>query len=127
MNSRSRTELKVNPTAEDARWLVDRLREFNRSRVENAVRLSFLITLLDSGDNVVGGLFAQISYTWLFVDILWISDEVRGRGEGRNLLRRAEEEARRRDCVGAWVDTFSFQARGFYEKNGYTIFGELPD
>lgn len=30
-----------------------------------------------------------------------------------------------RDCHSAWVDTFSFQARGFYEKLGYTVFGQL--
>jgi hypothetical protein len=33
----------------------------------------------------------------------------------------------RRGCVGVWLDTFSFQARGFYEKLGYRVFGEVAD
>ncbi|MGC6728099.1 hypothetical protein ACP0GO_26835, partial [Escherichia coli] len=26
-----------------------------------------------------------------------------------------------------WLDTYSFQARGFYEKLGYTVFGTIDD
>jgi hypothetical protein len=39
----------------------------------------------------------------------------------------AEREARSRGCHGAWLDTFEFQARGFYERQGYTCFAQLPD
>jgi ribosomal protein S18 acetylase RimI-like enzyme len=39
----------------------------------------------------------------------------------------AEAEAVRRKCVGAWLDTYSFQARGFYERLGYTVLGEIAD
>ena len=39
----------------------------------------------------------------------------------------AEAEAVVRGCHGAWLDTFDFQARGFYEKLGYTCFAELPE
>lgn len=75
---------------------------------------------------MIGGVFAKISYQWLFVDALWVSEVARGKGQGRNLLLRAEDEARSHGCLNAWVDTFSFQASGFYGKNGYTVFGELP-
>jgi len=43
----------------------------------------------------------------------------RGRGVGRELMDRAEIRAREGGCHSAWLDTFSFQARGFYEKLGY--------
>ena len=42
-------------------------------------------------------------------------------------MRTAEEVARERGCAGIWLDTFSFQARGFYEKLGYTVFGRIDD
>jgi hypothetical protein len=40
---------------------------------------------------------------------------------------RAEREALARGCKHAWLDTYEFQARGFYEKLGYRCFGELDD
>lgn len=127
MSAHYRTELQINPTAADVSRLEERLRDYNRSQVENPTRLSLLISLLDQENRLVGGLFAKISYGWLFVDVLWIAEGNRGKGQGRELLRQAEEEARRHGCLNAWVDTFSFQGRGFYEKNGYTVFGELSD
>lgn len=121
------TELQLNPTSAQVSRLEERLRDFNRSQVGDTYRSSFLITLLDSENEVAGGVFAKISYGWLFIDTLWVTEKTRGSGHGRTLLSRAEAEARRQGCGNAWVDTFSFQARGFYEKNGYTVFGELRD
>jgi hypothetical protein len=38
----------------------------------------------------------------------------------------AETEARKRGARLACVMTFSWQARPFYEKQGYEVFAELP-
>ncbi len=58
---------------------------------------------------------------WLRIDMLWVSDALRGQGVGTQLIGAAEEEARRRGCRYAQVDTASFQARPFYEKLGYGL------
>jgi GNAT superfamily N-acetyltransferase len=58
---------------------------------------------------------------------MWIREELRGRGYGHRLLASAEDEARRRGAKNAYLDTFSFQAPGFYKKHGYRVFGELHD
>ena len=50
---------------------------------------------------------------------------MRGQRIGRRLMREAEAEARRRGCQGAWSETFTFQAREFYEKIGYRAFGVI--
>jgi GNAT superfamily N-acetyltransferase len=63
----------------------------------------------------------------LFVELLFVPDSLRGRGVGTDLMKRAESEALARGCHSAWLDTFEFQARGFYERLGYTCFGELSD
>jgi GNAT superfamily N-acetyltransferase len=84
----------------------------------------FAIFLRDEAQ-IVAGLAGQTYCGWLFVKHLWVSEGLRGRGVGRNLMARAEVLARERGCHSAWLDTFSFQAPGFYEKLGYQEFGRL--
>jgi GNAT superfamily N-acetyltransferase len=76
---------------------------------------------------VVGGIYGATCWGWLMVDGLWVAEKLRGRGLGRRLLLAAEAEAIERGCRGAWLGTFDFQAREFYERLGYTVFAELPD
>ena len=85
-----------------------------------------LVRNADSGE-VVGGLWGRTAWGWLHMDTLFVPDGLRGAGLGTKLVRCAEEEARRRGCRGAWLDTFSFQARGFYERLGYRVFGTIED
>jgi GNAT superfamily N-acetyltransferase len=59
--------------------------------------------------------------------MLFVPEGLRGQGLGTSLIRQAEEIARARNCSGVWLDTFDFQALPFYQKLGYTIFGELKD
>ena len=58
---------------------------------------------------------------------VWVSDAVRGSGVGSQLIKTAEDEARRKGCKHALVDTASFQARPFYEKQGYQLQMSLQD
>jgi len=85
-----------------------------------------VLALRDASDALVGGLWASTGYGWLYTQMLLVPDSLRGQGVGQRLMREAEEEARRRGCHHAWVDT-QFGARPFYERLGYTVFGELPD
>lgn len=87
-----------------------------------------LVITLEADDGTVkGGLWGYTGYQWLFTQLLAVPASHRGQGVGRALMSAAEAEARARGCTGAWLDTFEFQARGFYERIGYTCFAELPD
>ena len=86
----------------------------------------FAILLRDPDTQaVVGGLYGMDGFGWAFVKCLAVPDEYRGQGLGSRLLAEAEAIARTRGYIGVWLDTFEFQARPFYEKLGYTVFGEL--
>ena len=76
---------------------------------------------------VVGGLCGDVLYGWLSIQALFVPERLRGRRFGTALLRRAEVEARARGCRGMVVNTFSFQARPFYERMGFVHFGTLED
>jgi GNAT superfamily N-acetyltransferase len=75
----------------------------------------------------IGGLTARIGYTRMFVELLFVPEHLRGTGIGRQLMERAEDVAREHGCTGIWLDTFTFQAPGFYQKLGYSVFGEIRD
>ena len=83
------------------------------------------ITVRDDRNEVRGGVIGEVWAGWLFVKLLWLDDAVRGENLGRNAMTVLEDEARRRGAHHAYVDTFSFQAPGFYEKLGYQEFGSL--
>jgi GNAT superfamily N-acetyltransferase len=74
---------------------------------------------------VAGGLLGHTRWKWLYVAKLWVDERARGQGIGTQLLTAAEEVARDRGCIGAFLDTFEYQARPFYEKLGYEMFGTL--
>jgi GNAT superfamily N-acetyltransferase len=115
------------PEPEDRAAIAASLREFN---LRNAPAPNFrplAILLKDREGNSTGGLWAETVYDWMFIELLVIPEAMRGRGVGASIMRRAEDVAIERGCVGVWLDTFSFQARGFYERLGYTVFGQLDD
>jgi GNAT superfamily N-acetyltransferase len=83
--------------------------------------------LRDEAGEVLGGLLGEIWAGWLHIRTLALAAPARGQGFGRELMQRAEAYARERNCTNAFLDTFSFQARPFYEKLGYRVFGVLEN
>ena len=88
-------------------------------------RLCFVLTTPDQ--EIVGGVLGETYWEWFYVDLLWVKEELRGRGHGHRLLSVAEQEARKRGAKNAYLDTFSFQSPKFYMQQGYKVFGELPN
>ena len=82
---------------------------------------------LKDENGVLGGLLGDIWAAWLHVRTLAVAVPVRGQGFGRELMKRAEAYTVERGCTDAFLDTFSFQARPFYEKLGYRVFGTLEN
>jgi GNAT superfamily N-acetyltransferase len=102
------------------------LRAYNTSKAGTSKGRPLVVTVRDAGGAVVGGLWGSTGYGWLFTELLAVPETLRGRGIGRQLMAMAHDEAIARGCRGAWLDTFEFQARGFYEDLGYSVFGEIP-
>lgn len=81
----------------------------------------------DAGGRIVGGARGVTNWNWLHIGLLWVSEEQRGRGLGRRIMTAIEAAGRERGCTHAHLDTFSYQARPFYEKLGYEVFAALDD
>ena len=112
-------------SAEERTTVLRGLRAFNEAMIGPANDRPVELVVRDTDGAVIGGLLGNTKWGWLYVDKLWISDAARGHGMGSRLLARAEEIARERGCVGAFLSTFEHQARPFYEARGYHVFGTL--
>lgn len=116
----------TNPDEQDRDLILRHLRRHNLSRMprlrSNALHA---IYVTDDTDEVIGGLWAERALDWVFVELLVVPESLRGAGLGRELMGRIEAHARDWGMRGVWLDTYGFQARGFYEKLGYTCFATL--
>lgn len=97
------------------------LRAHNSPYIDASQRKPLGVYTRDASGQVVAGLTAETWGNWLSVDWLWVADSQRGTGLGRKVLLAAEQEAIVRGCRYVRLDTFSFQARPFYEKLGYQL------
>lgn len=111
----------------DLKVLFEGLRAYNVERVGDPGYSAISVLLHDVNGEVRGGLAGDVHFGWFFVRYLWVAEEHRGGGYGERLLREAEDEARSRGCHAIWLDTFSFQAPGFYRRLGFQEFGRLDD
>lgn len=111
-----------------ARVALDGLTAFNAPFVgpHGLKPLSLVVRRMPEGEPV-GGAFGWCHGAWHFVQYLFLPEDLRGSGLAAWLLARLEAEAQARGCLGSWVDTFSFQARPFHEKQGYAVFGSIAD
>jgi GNAT superfamily N-acetyltransferase len=121
-----RITLEADPTEADMDFF-SHLRDFNVARVGESRHSPLTLFARDADGNILGGLRGVTHWGWLYVSMLVVHEDARGQGWGSRLLFEAEAEAIRRGCRHAYLDTFDYQARPFYEKHGYTLFGTLDD
>lgn len=84
---------------------------------------------IDEYDNetFVAGLVARMYWSCMYIDTLFVDEKSRGTGLGRRLMLKTIEIACSHKCKFIVLSTYSFQARGFYEKFGFRVIGEIED
>jgi len=113
-------------SVETARAIRDGLTEFNRKTVNFPEPVPVNVAVRDGDGALRGGVVARVALDTVYIDIVWIDDGLRGGGYGRIMMEHVEEKARGLGARIAWLYTLSWQARPFYEKLGYRVFGEMP-
>jgi GNAT superfamily N-acetyltransferase len=84
-----------------------------------------VLTVRDRNKRLLGGLILQSYWKESYVELLWLSARARRLGLGRRLMQEAERRARRRGSLLIHLNTYSFQAPGFYEKLGFRRLGGM--
>lgn len=118
-------ELDRSPRPEDIDRVRAGLMAFNESAVGPSEIARLALYVRDPENTIRGGLVGFLAWQWLSIDLLWVDEPLRCQGYGTALLARAEQAAREAGCIAARLDTYEFQARPFYERHGYTVYGEL--
>ena len=118
-------------TREEVDLVDDGIVKYNLSKVPFTQDPSFVsINRVIKGLNgeIIAGI-NSILYCWncLYIDVLWVKEEFRGEGYGSVLLNEVEKISKEKGCKLIHLDTFDFQAKDFYLKNGYKVFGVLDD
>lgn len=105
----------------------ERLIAYNASKVGAPRYRPLVLSARDAKGRLVGGLVGQLYWNVLYIELLWVIERARGEGIGRGLLAAAERLARkaRKDLV--YLNTYTFQAPGFYKKLGFRSIGRIRD
>lgn len=111
----------------DTAFVRQGLRQFNNQFIKDDGFQALNLFLRRKDGSIAGGLLGDMYWGWLSINILWIDDSLRRQGYGEQLIKMAEKEAFKKGCKAVHLDTMSFQAKPFYEKLGYAVFGVLDD
>lgn len=126
-----RIEIDCDPSRSDRETLSNGIMSFNDQSVDGLEPVDaekpFHVLARDENGVLRGGIRATCYWNTLHIELLWLAEEARGGGVGRKLLELAETYARENNCVNALVETTSWQAKPFYEKNGYCHMATLND
>ncbi|MER8656211.1 GNAT family N-acetyltransferase [Mesorhizobium sp. M0847] len=121
-------QIKEQPDDSDRQAILDQLDIYNESMGAVYDPKAFAVLIKDPGSGqTTGGLWARGYYDWVYIELIFVPKELRGRKIGARLVRSAERWALRSGCVGVWLDTFEFQAPAFYQSLGYETFGHLSN
>jgi ribosomal protein S18 acetylase RimI-like enzyme len=105
--------------------ILERLMAFNIASFGASERRDLAIPLHDTDGSLTGGLVGFTGRGWLYISMLYIPDNLRGQGLATRMMTLAEDEARARGCIGAYIDTMNPQALNLYRKLGYVEIGRL--
>ncbi|MFD2614996.1 GNAT family N-acetyltransferase [Paenibacillus gansuensis] len=83
--------------------------------------------LKDDDGRTYGGLIGEICWNWMQIEFVYVAEEQRRMGYGKSLLIEAARIANENKCDFIKLDTLSFQALDFYKKQGFHVFGEIPN
>ena len=97
---------------------------FNTAAAGDGARQNVAVSVRQDG-KVVGGAVGRFWHGWVYVDLFWVDEALQGQRVGSRVMDEMERHARDLGARGVHLVTYSWQARPFYEKRGYCVFGEL--
>lgn len=120
-------KVETQPNEQDVLFLEESINQYNIAKTKIEFGGSLAIFIRANDRSIIAGLYG---FTWgkcTEIKFLWVREDLRYHGYGKQLLEKAEQEAHRRESQQILLDTHSFQALPFYLKFGYEVFGTLEN
>lgn len=120
-----------NSSEEEKNYVINELINYNNQQVpftQPNVYEHINFIAKDQKGKIAGGIYSKF-YCWkiLFIEILWVDEAYRHQGIGSSLMKKLEETVKEKGGSLIHLDTFDFQAKDFYLKQGFEIYGVLDD
>ncbi|MBW8192453.1 GNAT family N-acetyltransferase [Neiella marina] len=124
-------ELTTQPPEAELKILSKGIQSYNSGYLTEQVATEpdtrFAVFARNNQGIVVGGIRANAYWNYCIIELLWLASEARGQRIGSQLIHAAEAHAKSCGFEYVRTETLDIQAKPFYQKLGYNVFGELPD
>ncbi|MFY0665097.1 MAG: GNAT family N-acetyltransferase [Natronospirillum sp.] len=110
-----------NPSDELVNGIRAGLQNHNKPFLENVVRTGISVHVESVDGNIESGIVGEVWGAWLSVKYLFVSPDEKNKGIGTTLLSKLESKAAALGAQQSVLETYSFQAKDFYLKNGYVL------
>lgn len=124
-------ELSVQPSEEELKVIRDGINEYNAPYLPDIGAFDsgfrFVINATSESGDFLGGLQASIAWNYCVLELFWLTEKTRGKGIGSKLIEQLVIFAREKGLEHIRTETLDFQAKPFYEKLGFRVYGELDN
>lgn len=110
-----------NPDPKDVQILNDGIMAYAKEKVGFDPIRFFAFFIRDEKEQIIGGCSCDMLYGCVYVDSLWVNENFRGKGYGKQLIQQAEKLAKENDCNFISVNTMNWEALDFYKKLGFQV------
>lgn len=120
----------IKSTAEEIELIDNKLGDYNKTQVQYTSKMDYLplnFHIKDEQGNIIAGINALSCWQMVHISELYVDENNRGKEIGSTLLNKVESEAKAIGATTSHTDTFDWQAKDFYLKLGYEIFGVIDD
>ena len=120
----------IKSTAEEIELVDNRLGDYNKTQVQYNSKMDYLplnFHIKDEQGNIIAGINALSCWQMVHISELYVDENNRGKEIGTMLLNKVESDAKAIGATTSHTDTFDWQAKDFYLKLGYEVFGVIED
>ena len=115
---------------DEIEYIDSTLGDFNKTQVQYTSKMDFIplnYHIKDDKGKIIAGINAFSCWQMVYISEFWVDAVYRKQGIGSCLINKIEEEAKSKGATASHADTFDWQAKDFYLKHGYEIFGTIEN